>query len=48
MVRVRYIEEDEIDSFDPEHLSFFNVNTQDDLDKARRLAAEKTWLLHRM
>jgi len=45
MVRVRYIEEDEIDSFDPEHLSFFNINSQDDLDRARRLAAEKGWLL---
>jgi molybdopterin-guanine dinucleotide biosynthesis protein A len=46
MVRVRYIEEDEIDDFDPEHLTFFNVNTQDDLDRARKLAAEKRWLLH--
>ena len=43
-VRVKYIEEDEIDRFDPEHLSFFNINTQADLDKARRLAAEKEWL----
>jgi len=40
MVRVRYVEEDEIDRFDPEHLSFFNVNTQADLDAARRLAVE--------
>jgi len=40
MVRVRYVEEDEIDRFDPEHLSFFNVNTQADLDAARKLAAE--------
>lgn len=43
MVRVRYIEEAEIDRFDPEHLSFFNINSQVDLDKARRLAAEKKW-----
>ncbi len=43
MVRVRYIEEVEIDRFDPEHLSFFNINTQADLDRARRLAAEKGW-----
>ncbi len=41
MVRVRYIEEDVIDSFDPEHLSFFNINTQADLDRAERLAAPK-------
>jgi molybdopterin-guanine dinucleotide biosynthesis protein A len=43
MVTVRYIEEAEIDRFDPEHLSFFNINSQVDLDKARRLAAEKKW-----
>jgi len=47
MVSVRYIEEDEINRFDPEHLSFFNINSQDDLDRARRLAAEKGWLLPR-
>jgi molybdopterin-guanine dinucleotide biosynthesis protein A len=45
MVSVRYIEEDEIDSFDPEHLSFFNINSQADLERAERLAAEKGWLL---
>jgi len=38
MVKVKYIEEDEINNFDPEHLSFFNVNSQDDLDRARKLA----------
>jgi molybdopterin-guanine dinucleotide biosynthesis protein A len=43
MVTVRYIEEAEIDRFDPEHLSFFNINNQIDLDKARRLAVEKQW-----
>jgi molybdopterin-guanine dinucleotide biosynthesis protein A len=43
MVRVRYIEEDEIDRFDPEHLSFFNINSQADLDRARRLVTEKGW-----
>ena len=41
MVKVNYIEEDEINRFDPEHLSFFNINTQDDLERARKLAAEK-------
>ena len=35
MVKVRFIEEDEINRFDQEHLSFFNVNTQADLDRAR-------------
>ena len=48
MVRVRYIEEDEIDSFDPDHLSFFNINSQADLERAKRLAAEKGWLLRRI
>jgi molybdopterin-guanine dinucleotide biosynthesis protein A len=43
IVTVRYMEEAEIDRFDPEHLSFFNINDQVDLDKARRLAAEKKW-----
>ena len=41
MVRVRYIEEAEINSFDPEHLSFFNINSQDNLEKARKRAARK-------
>jgi molybdopterin-guanine dinucleotide biosynthesis protein A len=47
VVKVRYVEEDEINSFDPEHLSFFNVNNQADLDRARELAAEKRWVLRR-
>jgi molybdenum cofactor guanylyltransferase len=37
-VRVRYIEETEIDRFDPEHLSFFNINTREDLERARKIA----------
>jgi molybdopterin-guanine dinucleotide biosynthesis protein A len=41
MVKVKYIEEDEINRFDPEHLSFFNINSQADLERARKLAAEK-------
>jgi molybdopterin-guanine dinucleotide biosynthesis protein A len=43
MVKVRYIEEDELNRFDPKHLSFFNINSQDDLERARKLAAEKGW-----
>ncbi|MCK5182249.1 MAG: molybdenum cofactor guanylyltransferase [Dehalococcoidia bacterium] len=42
VVKVKYVEEDEINSFDPEHLSFFNINSQDDLERAKKLAAEKT------
>ena len=37
-IRVRYVEEDEIDRFDPERLSFFNINTAADLERARALA----------
>ncbi len=39
-VKVRYVESEEIDRFDPRHLSFFNINTQADLEKARKLAEE--------
>ena len=37
-VRVRYVEAEEIGRFDPEHLSFFNINTEADLETARELA----------
>lgn len=40
LVRVRYVETEEIDQFDPKHLSFFNVNTEADLKTARALAKE--------
>jgi molybdopterin-guanine dinucleotide biosynthesis protein A len=32
-VRVRYVDEDEVDRFDPDHLSFLNVNTPDDWEQ---------------
>jgi len=38
LVRVRYVETEDIDRFDPKHLSIFNVNTEADLRKARELA----------
>jgi molybdopterin-guanine dinucleotide biosynthesis protein A len=41
MVKVKYVEEDEINRFDPEHLSLFNINDQTDLDRAIKLAAEE-------
>ena len=41
LVRVRYVEADEIDRFDPEHLSFFNVNTKADLETARALVRRR-------
>ena len=39
-VRVRYVDEGTIDRIDPRHLSFFNINTQADLQEARRLLRE--------
>ena len=38
MVKVRYVDAEEIDRFDPEHLSFFNINTEADLKTAKELA----------
>ena len=40
LVKVRYVEAEEIDRFDPQHLSFFNINTEADLETARKLAGE--------
>ena len=40
LVRVRYVEAEEIDQFDPKHLSFFNINTEADLKTAQELAGE--------
>jgi len=37
LVKVRYLEAEEINRFDPEHLSFFNINSRADLDKAREI-----------
>jgi molybdenum cofactor guanylyltransferase len=41
VIRVRYILKNEIERFDPEHLSFFNVNTEEDLRKAREIIASR-------
>ncbi len=41
LVKVKYIETNEIDKFDPGHLSFFNINTEADLKRARELLREK-------
>jgi molybdopterin-guanine dinucleotide biosynthesis protein A len=37
-VKVRYVEAEEVDRFDPQHLSFFNINTSEDLELARKIA----------
>lgn len=41
-VKVRYVEAEEIARFDPEHLSFFNINTEADLKKAREITRGMT------
>ena len=38
LIKVRYAEKNEIDRFDPQHLSFFNVNTEADLKAGVKLA----------
>jgi len=40
-VRVRYVEEDEVDRFDPHHLSFLNVNTPEDWERVQELSKKK-------
>ena len=35
-LRIRYIAADEIDRFDPTQRSFYNINTQEELDQAQR------------
>lgn len=42
LVKVRYVEAEEINRFDPKHLSFFNINTQADLEMARELVSGDT------
>lgn len=37
-IKVRFIEAEEIDRFDPKHLSFFNINTKEDLERAKKIA----------
>ena len=37
-VKVRYIEAEEVDRFDPKHLSFFNINTKEDMERAIMLS----------
>jgi len=37
LVKVGYVEAEVVDRFDPNHLSFFNINTEADLERAREL-----------
>ncbi len=36
-VKSRYVTNNEIDKFDPQHLSFININTEEDLQKAKKI-----------
>jgi molybdopterin-guanine dinucleotide biosynthesis protein A len=40
-IRVRYLEPEEITRFDPEGLSFFNINSPEDWERAQVLAARE-------
>jgi molybdopterin-guanine dinucleotide biosynthesis protein A len=40
-IRVRYLEPEEIACFDPEALSFFNINSPEDWERAQVLAARE-------
>ncbi len=39
-VKVRFVEAKEIDRFDPKHLSFFNINTLADMERALKILGE--------
>ena len=39
IVKTKFVHEEEINRIDPEHLSFFNINTEKDLLEANRIAA---------
>jgi molybdopterin-guanine dinucleotide biosynthesis protein A len=41
MVTVRYVGLQEIERFDPQHVSFFNINTEMDLKSGRELAGKE-------
>jgi molybdopterin-guanine dinucleotide biosynthesis protein A len=41
LVKIKYIDDSETRQFDPDNLSFFNINTEADLQKGRELASQK-------
>lgn len=40
-VEVEYIPQHVVDEYDPDHLSFFNINTEQDLQRARQITGEQ-------
>jgi molybdopterin-guanine dinucleotide biosynthesis protein A len=43
IVEVRYVNTDDIEKFDPRHLSFFNINTEADLRVGREIAEQEDY-----
>ena len=41
LVKTRYVGDKEVDKFDPEHLSFLNINTQEDMRRVEKLIEQK-------
>ena len=41
LVKTRYVLDEEVDKFDPKHISFFNINTEADLQRAKALIIER-------
>ena len=41
-MKVRHVDEDEVNKYDPHHCSFLNINTIDDLEYAEKLIGEKS------
>jgi molybdenum cofactor guanylyltransferase len=41
-VKVKFVEAEEIERFDPQHLSFFNINTQEDKERALKIIGGAT------
>lgn len=41
LVKTRYVGDEEVDEFDPKHLSFLNINTEADLQRAKALIMEQ-------
>ena len=39
-LRIKRVDKEEIDAVDPQHLSFFNINTEEDLKKAQTLLSQ--------
>jgi molybdopterin-guanine dinucleotide biosynthesis protein A len=37
-LKVRFVDAAEVEKFDPRHLSFFNINTPEDLERAKEIA----------